>query len=66
MGMYIIRSGSNETEPYEREGDLDSAFLEVRKLWAAGESVVYIESPVVTLVCDQRETGTKAIAGLFK
>lgn len=66
MGMYFIRCGTSETPPYECEGDLDSAFLEVVKLWAAGEEVVYIDSPVVTLMCDRRETGTKAISGLFK
>lgn len=64
MGMYMIRA--HNVEPYECEGDLDAAVLEVRKLWATGADVVYIESPFVMLVCDRRETGTRAISGLFK
>lgn len=65
MGMYEIRSDGTE-KPYECEGDLDSALLEVRKLWAAGHDVVYVESPLVMLICDRRESGTRVIAGLFK
>jgi len=69
MGMVMIR-GDGDTGPgaygYEIDGDIDSAFTEVKKLWAAGHTIVYVETPMVQLICDKRETGLKAITGYYK
>lgn len=65
MGLISIRVDGPDAS-YEIDGDIDSAFTEVKKLWAAGSTIVYIETPMVTLVCDKRESGMKAIAGFYK
>lgn len=65
MGMVSIRVDGPD-EGYEIDGDLDTAFTEVRKLWAAGHNIVYIETPMIAFVCDKREPGLRAVVGLFK
>jgi hypothetical protein len=69
MGMVIIR-GDGDSGPFSKgfeiEGDLDTAFTEVRKAWAAGHDIVYVETPVMTFVCDKREPGLKQITGFYK
>lgn len=66
MGMVLIRSDGEADPTYEVDGDIDMAFTEVRKLWAAGHNIVYIETPMVTLICDKREAGMKSITGFYK